>query len=108
MADPFEAIRAHLEKHAGKERATFSIAGVKALLDEVDSRLPLTMPDAKRRQLFISHILANNGHFNRSDICETFSVSKPQASIDIARWLEANPGAVTYNRSAKRYEADTK
>jgi len=38
--DPFEAIRAHVEKHAGKERATFSIAGVKALLDAVEASLP--------------------------------------------------------------------
>ncbi|RWO23304.1 hypothetical protein [Mesorhizobium sp.] len=33
--NPIEAIRAHVEKHADKERATFSIAGVKALLDAV-------------------------------------------------------------------------
>ncbi|MGX9145870.1 hypothetical protein [Mesorhizobium sp. 128a] len=34
--EQFEAIRAHLAKHAGKERATFSIAGIKALLDAAD------------------------------------------------------------------------
>ncbi|MES0168187.1 hypothetical protein NKJ87_19730 [Mesorhizobium sp. M0027] len=39
MAAPMDhvaAIRAHVEKHAGKERATFSIAGIKALLAAVD------------------------------------------------------------------------
>ncbi|MER8387244.1 hypothetical protein NKH14_17300 [Mesorhizobium sp. M1380] len=34
--ETFEAIRAHIEKHAGKERAMFSTAGVKALLAAVD------------------------------------------------------------------------
>lgn len=34
--DAFEAIRAHVEKHTGKERATFSIAGVMALLAAID------------------------------------------------------------------------
>lgn len=36
MSDQFAAIREHLEKHAGKERATFSIIGIKALLEAVD------------------------------------------------------------------------
>jgi len=39
MADPFEAIRAHVEKHGDKERATFSIAGIQALLAAVDAAL---------------------------------------------------------------------
>lgn len=42
-ADQFAAVRAHLEKHADKERAMFSIAGVRALLDAVDA---LSAPEA--------------------------------------------------------------
>lgn len=40
MTDHIAAVRAHVDKHADKERATFSIAGVKALLAQVDGREP--------------------------------------------------------------------
>lgn len=41
MSDPFEAIRAHVENHAGKERATFTVAGVKALLEAAAALSPV-------------------------------------------------------------------
>lgn len=67
-------------------------------------REALKLPDMDRRQWFISFCLKKFGFFNRSDICDTLSVSVPQASLDIKKWLEANPGVASYNTSRKRYE----
>lgn len=66
----------------------------------------LKLSDADRRQWFISFCLKKFGHFNRGDICNTFGVSVPQASLDIRKWLETNPTDATYNTSSKRYEAN--
>lgn len=63
------------------------------------------LPDVERRQLFISQRLKVAGYFNRSDICGMFAISIPQASLDIRRWLSNHGQSVTYNTSAKRYEA---
>lgn len=52
MSDSFAAIRAHAEKHADKERATFSIAGVKALLDAVDDAARPTHRHVKRGSVY--------------------------------------------------------
>lgn len=51
MSDPFEAIRAHVEKHVGKERATFSVAGIKALLDALAASMR-DEGEASARQLW--------------------------------------------------------
>lgn len=67
-------------------------------------RSALKLPDIERRQWFISFCQEKFGSFNRSDICNTFGVSVPQASLDIRRWLEINPGMAFYNTSRKRYE----
>ena len=45
------------------------------------------------------------GFINREHIRRKFEVSTPQASADIQRFIDANPGVLTYNTSAKRYEA---
>lgn len=66
----------------------------------------LKLSDPDRRQWFISFCLKKFGHFNRFEICQTFGVSAPQASLDVRRWLEINPGGATYNASRKRYEAN--
>lgn len=69
-----------------------------------DLREALKLPDVDRRQWFISFCLKKFGFFNRSDICQTFGVSVPQVSLDVRKWLEANPGIASYNTSRKRYE----
>lgn len=48
-----------------------------------------------------------NGFLNRSDISEQFSVSTPQASSDIATYMERAPGNLSYDAKSKRYEATT-
>lgn len=67
-------------------------------------RAALKLPDIDRRQWFISFHLNRFGYFNRGDICHTFGVSVPQASLDVRKWLEANPAIAFYNTSRKRYE----
>jgi hypothetical protein len=80
-------------------------AVIKSLEQEIDRlRAALVMPDADRRQWFISDLLATNGHFNRAQIGKAFNVSIPMVSLDIRRWLEENPGRAIYNPSSKRYE----
>lgn len=64
----------------------------------------LTLPDAERRLFFISELLAKRGYFNRADLCSTFGISVPQASIDIRKWMAANNGEAFYNKATKRYE----
>lgn len=68
----------------------------------------LFWPDAKRRQWWIAEHVAAAGKVNRADICGAFGVSVPQASADIQRWIAANPGVLTYDKSAKCYIAKAK
>jgi len=63
----------------------------------------MRMSDADRRLYFISDRIGKVGHINRSDICDAFGVSVPQASIDIGRWIKLHPGALEYDKSSKRY-----
>ena len=58
----------------------------------------------KHRQEWIAETIHIFGFINREHIEKKFGISTPQASIDIQRFIDANPGALTYNRSAKRYE----
>nr|WP_255501104.1 WYL domain-containing protein [Mitsuaria sp. WAJ17] len=44
---------------------------------------------------------------NRTDLIEHFSISTPQASLDIARYLELAPGNLEYDRSSRTYVAGT-
>lgn len=62
------------------------------------------LPDPDRRQFFIGDRLRKKRHINRKDICKAFGVSVPQASLDLNRYIAANPGALAYNTSTKRYE----
>lgn len=59
-------------------------------------------PDAKRRLWFISDRIAK-GSLNRSDLCEAFGISVPQASADIGAWMKAHPGEAVYDQTAKCY-----
>lgn len=58
----------------------------------------------KHRQEWIAEALRIYGFINREHIERKFGVSTPQASIDLRDFQTANPNAVTYNKSAKRYE----
>ena len=59
--------------------------------------------NVERRLEFIDFRLYWDGHVNRSDLVDHFGVSIPQASADLARYQEAAPGNVAYDKSAKTY-----
>lgn len=86
-----------------------NIASVNALVASLEAenkrlREALCLPDADRRLMVLSEMIATKGSFRRADLRRQFGISIPQASADIKRWLAANPGAATYNRSSKQYE----
>jgi hypothetical protein len=56
-----------------------------------------------RRLEFIDFRLRWEGRINRSDITGFFGISVPQASLDIARYLELGPGNLEYDRSSRIY-----
>jgi hypothetical protein len=56
-----------------------------------------------RRLEFIDFRLRWEGRINRSDITGFFGISVPQASLDIAKYLELAPGNLVYDRSARVY-----
>lgn len=56
-----------------------------------------------RRLEFVDFRLHWDGRINRSDLTEFFNISVPQASLDIARYLELAPGNAIYDRSSKVY-----
>lgn len=56
-----------------------------------------------RRLEFVDFRLRWTGRINRSDLTAFFGISVPQASLDIAKYLEMAPGNATYDRSAKAY-----
>ena len=60
-----------------------------------------------RRLEFIDFRLRWDGRINRSDLTEHFGISVPQASLDIARYLELAPDNLRYDRSARVYVATT-
>ena len=57
----------------------------------------------ERRQEFIAATLRQFGQIRRADIIREFDVSIPQASADIALFLDTNPPHVRYDVSAKAY-----
>ena len=59
----------------------------------------------KLRHEFIGKFLKENGHINRSDLCDEFGISIPQASNDLKKWMKKNPGIIGYNTRKKIYEA---
>jgi hypothetical protein len=58
-----------------------------------------------RRLQFIDFRLRWEGRLNRTDLIEHFSISMPQASLDIARYLELAPGNLEYDRRSRTYVA---
>lgn len=56
-----------------------------------------------RRLEFIDFRLRWDGRLNRADLVTFFGISVPQASLDIARYLELAPGNLVYDRSARVY-----
>lgn len=61
-----------------------------------------------RRLEFIDFRLRWDGRINRSDITAFFGISVPQASLDIAKYLELAPENLSYDRSARIYLAGPK
>lgn len=57
------------------------------------------------RQVWIAETLHVFGFINREHIQRKFGLSAPQVSKDLNKFLRENPGEMTYNTSAKRYEA---
>jgi len=58
---------------------------------------------ADQRQLFIRERLNERGYINRKDIMTQFDISVAQASLDLKRFVDENPKAITYDKTAKRY-----
>lgn len=58
-----------------------------------------------RRIEFIDFRLRWEGRLNRSDLTAHFAISVPQASLDIARYLEMAPANMAYDKSARVYVA---
>lgn len=56
-----------------------------------------------RRLEFVDFRLRWDGRINRADLTSFFEISVPQASQDIAKYLETAPDNATYDRSAKVY-----
>jgi len=57
------------------------------------------------RQTWIAEMLHVYGFIGRAQICRKFGVSVPQASADLQAFQKANPDAMTYDLSRKRYVA---
>lgn len=58
-----------------------------------------------RRLAFIDFRLRWDGRINRSDLTDFFGISVPQASLDIARYIELAPQNLMYDRSSRVYLA---
>lgn len=58
-----------------------------------------------RRLEFIDFRLRWEGHLNRADLTGFFGISVPQASLDLAKYIELAPKNLAYDRSARRYVA---
>lgn len=59
----------------------------------------------ERRLQFIDFRLRWEGRINRTDLTDFFGLSTPQASLDIAKYIELAPGNLAYDRSSKTYVA---
>lgn len=59
----------------------------------------------ERRLEFIDFRLRWEGRLNRGDLMSFFGISVPQASLDIAKYLELAPANLVYDRSARVYVA---
>lgn len=80
-------------------------------MDMKATRIPRTEPAAltrrpwsqERRLEFIDYRLRWNGRLNRADLIQFFDISRPQASLDIARYIELAPENLEYDRTSKGY-----
>lgn len=61
---------------------------------------------ARQRQDFIRDTLKAQGYINRSALQGFFGISVQQASHDLKVYASANPGAMRYDVSSKRYVND--
>lgn len=59
-----------------------------------------------RRLEFIDFRLLWDGRLNRADITDFFRISVPQASLDLAKYLEIAPDNASYDRNQKSYVAN--
>lgn len=59
----------------------------------------------ERRMEFIDFRLLWEGQIRRKDITDTFSISVPQASMDLARYDDLAPGNLLYDVTRKTYVA---
>ena len=57
----------------------------------------------ERRLAFLDACLFWGGRVNRSDLVRHFGISIPQASVDLARYVELAPDNAVYDRSRKTY-----
>jgi len=60
---------------------------------------------ARERLLGIERWLWWRGFVGRRDLIETYGLSAAQASSDLQKYQELNPGSMNYHMSRKRYEA---
>lgn len=58
-----------------------------------------------RRLQFIDFRLRWEGQLNRNDLTSFFGISVPQASLDLARYLDAAPDNLEYDKSTRAYVA---
>jgi hypothetical protein len=58
-----------------------------------------------RRLEFIEYRLRWSGHLNRSDLTTFFSISIPQASLDLTEYARRAPTNLEYDRSTRMYVA---
>jgi len=56
-----------------------------------------------QRLEFIEFRLFWEGRLNRADLIEFFGISTPQASLDLARYMEVAPQNITYDKKLKAY-----
>ncbi len=66
---------------------------------------PPTKWSQDRRLEFIDFRLRWEGRINRSALTAHFAISVPQASLDIAKYLELAPNNMAYDKSARIYVA---
>lgn len=57
------------------------------------------------RMEWIAETVTIFGFINREHLIRKFGISVPQASTDLNRFQRLNPKSISYNKSAKRYEA---
>lgn len=55
------------------------------------------------RMMWIDDTIDEEGQINRGDIMSAFSVSVVQASLDLKRYMAANPRRIAYDVRAKTY-----